>query len=789
MLSNGQLDTNFLAGVTNFSAYNQAVIRTIAIQENGRILAGGNFLTFGPFRNGLARFNADGTPDTSFIYQQAIGDDYNANVYRIALFADGRIVVAGSYATWEGITENSLTILTGDPIPLAFAAQPFSQFVPSGTSVQFSAVAVGTPTISYQWFRDGTPLTDGGKFTGANTATLSIANATASEAANYTVQISNGSGSRLSSPAELFILAAPVVRTQPIGGTYYVSNSVSLRATVLGLTPMSVQWYIDTIGAIPNATNQSLSYTNLVLTNSGSYYLVASNNLGMVTSAVAKVTVLPLPAALSPTFTNPAGANSTVYAIAPVGDGRVVIGGFFTFAGQGGNQTARVNMAMLNTNGTVDATFNPAPNQQVSAIVRDGAGGYLVGGQFNSIAGQSRNFLARLNSDGSLDTNFVANLGSGPNNLVYDIVLQPDGKILVGGTFGTVSGQSYPSIVRLNSNGTIDNSFRLNIASPQQIQAIAVRNDGKIYVGGFITVSNRQNILRLEANGAIDLAFNASANSAVARTIVAPDDGVYIGGNFNTINGVTASSFAKLNIDGSRDTSWAQPNGSVEAMRAQANGKVVIGGQFFNVGSATRTRIARYNTDGTLDTTFGFTGGGGFSGNVKAIALESDGRIWVGGGFTTYNSVAVNNLVLLNGDPVTFNSGNAAFDTWAAANGLTPANAGFGLDPDGDGIPNIFEWYFGTAPANGGSSSRPASGSVISSGQLYPAVTFVRVKNLTGLTLLAQASPDVTFATDMGTVVESVVDQGNGTELVTVRSSVSAATQPNQFLRIKVSVP
>ncbi len=790
----GRLDTNFLSGMTNVSAVTQPVVRAIALQDDGKILAGGTFFRFGPFINGLARFNSDGTPDSSFIFEQGIGDGLgigSPGIYRIAPFADGRIALGGQFASWEGVAEYNLVILNGDAVPLAFSVHPVSQFVPSGTTVQFAVQTVGTSPVTFRWFRGATPLSDGGNISGATTTNLTITGATLVDTNFYSVIATNLTGGvHTSFPAELFILSQPVFRAQPVGGISFVSNSFTLRATVLGLGNIGYQWLLNS-NLISGATNASLAYTNLSLTNSGFYQLVASNSLGFVTSVVAQLTVLPPPASISTTWPHPAGASGgNIGVVVPLGDGRVVIGGSFTAVGPAGNNTARANLALLETNGTANATFNPAPDGQVMAVVRDGSGGFLVGGFFNNIGGQARKSFARLNSDGSLDATFLANLGAGPNQAVYDVALQADGKILVAGSFSTVSGFSYPSIVRLNANGTIDSSFRLNQQFAQQIQTVSPRADGRIYVGGSITVSNRQNIIRLQSDGAVDLSFNASASaSGPTRLLALADGGVLVAGNFMTINGVSSLNFARLTADGTT-LNWpgALPNASVNAMVLQPNGRVVIVGGFNTVGT-TRNQIARFEPDGSLDATF--TPGNGFNFTAaSALALEADGRIWVGGNFTTYAGTTVNRLALLTGDPAWLGMGaGSPFETWAAGAGLTGSNNAPGDDADFDGIPNLFEYYFGSLPLNGASGIEPFSTSVSISAQSYPAISFIRSKTASGVTPTIRVSSSVLFADSLGSTEHSVTDLGNGTELVVIRSNVSTATQPNQFLQLRLSIP
>lgn len=789
LVGNGVLDTNFLAGVTNVAASNQGVVRTIAVQDNGKIVVGGSFLQFGPFRNGLARFHPDGTPDETFVFQQGIGDDFNASVWRIVPFADGRLAIGGQFASWEGVPENGLAILGGDAVPLAFATHPLDQFVPSGTTVAFSAQAVGTSPISYRWWKGSAPLNDGGNISGAATPQLTVTGAAAGDAGIYFLMATNSTGGqRLSATAELFILAGPVVRSAPAGGTFYTGNGLTLRSTVLGLPTVTYQW-LKNSNTVANATNNTLVFTNLMKTDAGAYQLVAANGLGSVTSVVANVVVLDPPASLSGTFPHPAGASGNVNGLVVLGDGGVVIGGDFTSAGANGSATSAPYLAKIKADGSVDTTFAPAINGSVQVVVKDAGGGYLVAGYFTSVGGSSKSGFARIKADGSLDTDFHARLGSGPQSGPGAIAIQPDGKILLGGSFGTVSGQSYPSLVRLNADGSIDPSLRLNMSFAQSIYALGVRADGKIYAGGFLTVSNRQNILRLESSGAVDLAFDASANSQVTKLLVWPDGGVAIGGFFSTVNNASAANLARLAADGSLVSGWpaGQPNGSINAMLLQPNGRLVVGGQFSAIGQ-TRNRIARLEADGSLD--LGFDPGSGFGFQQPyAIGLEADGRIWVGGNFTTYNGTNVNRLLLLNGDPAGSGSGEGGYDGWATSAGLTALNKAPGFDADLDGLPNVYEYFSGTLPLSAASGEAPAQVTANVGGTDYPAIRYLRDKAATGVTPTIRVSSNVLFTDALGSTVFSVTDLGNGKERVVVRSNASVLAHPNQFLELRLSVP
>jgi uncharacterized delta-60 repeat protein len=147
--------------------------------------------------------------------------------------------------------------------------------------------------------------------------------------------------------------------------------------------------------------------------------------------------------------------NNQVRAIAMQSDNRILIGGDFSSFQE--NQVNRI--ARMLPDGTVDLDFDPGAgaNGRVNAILQQPDGKILIGGAFTSVDGVARNRIARLNADGSLDTGF--NVGSGANNAVFDLALQPDGKIVVAGSFTSVNGQSRDRIARLNPDGSLDSGF------------------------------------------------------------------------------------------------------------------------------------------------------------------------------------------------------------------------------------------------------------------------------------------------------------------------------------------
>jgi uncharacterized delta-60 repeat protein len=346
--------------------------------------------------------------------------------------------------------------------------------------------------------------------------------------------------------------------------------------------------------------------------------------------------------------------NGPVEAIAVQPDGKIIVaGGFTSIAGAERNYIAR-----LNADGTLDTGFNPNASARVSALALQPDGKIVLGGGFvslnpngstttttttaptasgtkdgtttstsgnttttttiSSANGTStttvttvvgtvttRNYLARVNADGTLDVNFNPN----PNGPVNAMVLQADGKLVFGGAFislqpGTTTGTTTtlattPTVrnhlARLNSDGAIDTAYDPNINDV--VLALALFTDGKVIAGGtftslqpnFINGANRSRIVRLNTDGTTDSNFNPNivGASAVGTIVVQPDSKIVIGGTFTALqpNGATSATarnrIARLNFDGSLDTGYnPDANGAVAALALAADGTLVVGGTF-----------------------------------------------------------------------------------------------------------------------------------------------------------------------------------------------------------------
>jgi uncharacterized delta-60 repeat protein len=311
----------------------------------------------------------------------------------------------------------------------------------------------------------------------------------------------------------------------------------------------------------------------------------------------------------------------------------------------------------LNTDGSNDTSFNIGNgfNNTVLSTAIQSDGKILVGGQFGTFTGATQNRLIRLNSDGSKDTSF--NIGTGFNNDVYSIAIQSDGKVLVGGSFVSFTGSTQNFLIRLNSDGSKDTSFNIGNGFNNAVWSTAIQSDGKILVGGQFTTftgSTQNFLIRLNSDGSKDSTFNIGNgfNSDVYSIAIQSDGKVLVGGNFVSFTGTTGNNrLIRLNSDGSKDTSFNIGTGFnffVLSVAIQSDGKVLVGGNFTTFTGSTQNFLIRLNSDGSKDTSFNI--GNGFNGTVWSTAIQSDGKILVGGQFTTFTGSTQNFLIRLNSD-------------------------------------------------------------------------------------------------------------------------------------------
>jgi len=425
--------------------------------------------------------------------------------------------------------------------------------------------------------------------------------------------------------------------------------------------------------------------------------------------------------------------------------------------------------------GSGDVTFNQQGiNAEVLALSLQADGGIIAGGNFTSVNGIPRNHFARFNGEGSLDTDFLTGL-SGADGSVYSVVVQSDGRVLVGGAFGSVNGVVRNRIARVGIDGTLDVSFSPGSGADGSVFSLAETFDGdsrKLYVGGAFTLFQsvfHPGIVRLNDNGILDATFvNSGVNGIVYAVAVYPTNSIFagkvlIGGLFTTVNGLPQTNIARLNIDGSLDTNFiASADGIVRALAIQNDDAALLGGEFAHVNGAIANRLARLNTDGSVDAAFTSTAAPGLNDTVNAIAVQADNRIVVVGQFLTANGLTRNHITRLlpSGAPdPTINFGDGANGDINAvviqpADQMILIGGGFTKFND-QSAPYLTRIYGGSVTGSGAFEFTAASFQVNENG-LQAAITVRRAGGTSGPNSDGTGNVSVQFTTSPGSAVPGV---------------------------------
>jgi uncharacterized delta-60 repeat protein len=606
----------------------------MAQQPDGKIIYGGDFTAFnGATCNRLARLNADGTLDATF--NTSVGA--SGVIYSLQLQPDGKIVIGGLFVTYAGLSRVRVARVNAD----GSADASFN----AGTGPNSIVRAVGLQT-------DGKILI-GGSFTavaGASRNRIARLNSDGTLDTSFMpVTGADGQVDAIGVQADDKIL---------IGG-FFANYNGTARARIARLhTDGSLDTSFSPGSGANNAVFTITLQTDGKLVLGGDF---TSYN-GTSRSRLARVNT---DGTLDATFDPGTGADNVVFSTTIQSDGKIVIGGLFGNY----NGSARNSIARVTTEGTLDAAFDPGTgaDTQINAVLVQPDDKVLIAGAFSRVNGTFAHGRARLESNGSLDAAFTPDAFGGFNRIVWAIVVQPDQKILVAGDFTGYNGAVARRLIRLNTDGSVDGSFNAGNGPNSAVRSVHLQSDGKVVITGSFSDYNgtaRNYIARVNADGSLDASFNpgTGANNAIAASALQADGKIVIGGFFTSFNGTTRNRIARVNTDGTLDTTFdpgAGPNININTISIQPDGKILIGGFFTSYAGTARNGIARLNADGTLDVSFN-PGSGAGSGVVNSFVLQPDGKILVGGSFTSYNGSTTGNLTRVNADgsrDATFASG------------------------------------------------------------------------------------------------------------------------------------
>jgi uncharacterized delta-60 repeat protein len=683
--TNGQLDTNFVADLPGFQPL-ASVVTLIRVQSDGRILlAGENCDRLG---GGLVRLNTDGSLDGSF--QPPLRGFRPGDVLPLP---DGRILISGNIRFVDGSSaQAALLYADGSRV--------------SGFDLGLPALPVGMPSqvepLAVQ--PNGRLLIAGSFHSIAGVARAGMARLWADPAGLSEVAFR---AARVAVSETNLFVTLTVVRRGDCSGPLSVELATSNLTAVAGTdyAPTNV-----TLNFGPMETEKTLDIAivdNLVADGNRSFAAVLDHSsgatLGAEPSAFIEILDDETPVVIDPSFNadlppdcgiarlwpapdgkllvlqgcggggslqlrrlrtdgsadpdfnqgNGVAVNDMIWDLAIQPDGRVVLVGNFTTV----RGVTRPRVARLNANGSIDGTFNPgsgfAPGDVYSLVIQ-ADGRIVVGGNFTSYNGASRSYLARLNTNGVLDTSFTTTLGGSPGFPVK-LAQQADGKILLCGYFTTVSGSSRPTLARLGTNGVLEATFaptftRTPTGSPY-VGDILVQDDGRILIGGaFDTVNGvaRRHMARLNSNGSLDATFDAGLVSSLPNLLTMFPDGRVALAGVPSLEFSDGSShrFVVLKADGSRASDFPLP-GEIEIGEAaiDAAGNLLVSGSFVELNGYPTAGLARVPLEATAVRAISLQGFTVTTGEGAAFALVSvrrfgDAQTTASVLYTTFNESA-----------------------------------------------------------------------------------------------------------------------------------------------------
>ena len=697
----GSLDYSFNPndiGFGNGSGFSSGTFDQVTVirqQPDGRLLIGGTFTAYnGTQTNTIVSLTADGIVVGSF----QSGSGLSGIIHAIEIDGIGGWLIGGSLSQYNGSAIGHLARLNSDgSLDASF---------PNGTGPNGAVRAMVKQP-------DG-KLINGGSFTSVNgtprariarlesdgSLDLSFDPGTGADADVYAIALRpdgsvliGGSFTNVNGTARVRMAQLmPSGAVDPLFDPGAGANALVKRVEILDDGRVIIIGDFTSIGGVIRGQIARLSASGTLDATFGYVGPQAGNILSMALMPDGKVMVggsflglngvlrnriarLDQNGIVDPTFDPGVGFVGWVLSIHRIPDGRLLCGGsFLSYSGVWRKKVTRI----MDT-GVLDLSFNPGSGASgaVSTMVEQPDGRVLIGGRFSHYNGEVRLRIARIHEDGSLDGTFDTGLAlTNENDAVNVIAVQPDGRILVGGNFLKWSGATHGRIVRLLSDGSIDPTFTTGTGANSSIYGIAVQPDGKILIAGFFTAYNgttASRIARLNADGSIDPTFNSGTGfgGSIYIMVLLSDGRILASGAFTSFNGTTINRIARLNADGSLDNTFIPGSGAsstINTMAVQADGKILIGGQFTSYSGYSRPRVARLLPDGGIDT--GFIVGTGASGGLDCILPTPGGQVYIGGYFTSYNGASANSLARLMPDGSLDNTFSAGTGTGTNINPL-----------------------------------------------------------------------------------------------------------------------
>ena len=364
-------------------------------------------------------------------------------------------------------------------------------------------------------------------------------------------------------------------------------------------------------------------------------------------------------------------STAVVYALAVAANGDVYAGGEFTRAGgAAATNVARWNGTAWSSLGT--GTSNGV-NGRVSALAVTSSGDVYVGGYFTQAGGTAANYVARWN--GTAWSSLGTGAANGVNSPVRALAVAGNGEVYVGGQFTQAGGATASRVARWNGTAWSTLGTGTTNGVNGYVTALTIASTGDLYAGGDFTqaggtVANKVAKWNGTAWSSLGTGTANGLGSVVYALALAPNGDVYVGGYFTQAGGTAANYVTRWN-----GTAWSSlgtgtangVNGSVQALAVASNGDVYVGGHFTQASGIVAGKVSRWS--GTAWSSLGNSAANGVNDSVHALAVAPNGDVYVGGFFTQVGGSGIMaSVVKWNGTAWSaLGNGPNGGDVWAMA--------------------------------------------------------------------------------------------------------------------------
>lgn len=598
--------------------------------EEKMYLGGGFTSILGVPTPNIARVFQDGVVDQSF----NVGTGPNSAVRKIRVQSDGKILVSGGFTTFNGVARNNLVRLNQD----------------GSVDATFNVTSNASQLDVCDIQPDGRILVCGDFTTINGSARKQVARLETSGSTDLSFDFGTGVPTG----------QIRVIKVMPDGTMLVGGNFSSIGGTTReGIARLNSNGSVDSSFTL----GMNMSFVMDIQTTADNKIVVA--NLSRVVRALPNGT-------LDPTFTTSGNIfSNTLRFLIPLADGKLLVGGDFNSIVIGtGSTVMKRSIVRLNPDGNLDSSLASLfTDGHAYAAAVDAQGRIMIGGSSMEMEGIDLVGLTRLNSDGTRDESFVGRTLQRAN--IFATLVEPDGKIMVGGDFDTLNVDAHQSVARVNPDGSTDHTFVPDVAVDGQVRAVVRQPDGKYIVAGAVRIFGNHALWRLNSDGTLDTSFTIatfSSNAYLNAIALQPDGKILVAGRFDSINGAPKRGIARFNSDGSLDSfsvNLSDGEAIIDHLVLLQDGRMIIGGSF---AIGTIGKLARLNSDGSVDPQFSTNYTGSFF-SVKSVTRIGE-NLYVGGMINFGGGLSRAGLVKMNTDGVvdlSFNAGRVVGDVLAVS--------------------------------------------------------------------------------------------------------------------------